>query len=294
MINIRGKLQDIGRPLVMGIVNLTSDSFYAGSRVDRKNLLNHARNMISQGADIIDLGACSTRPGSKPVNEEHETEILSHAVRTLRSGLPETIISIDTFRSSVAEKCIESGADVINDISGGEMDSGMFDTISKFKVPYIAGHMRGTPFDMHHHTDYDDVVAEVLSNLAHKADRLHQKGVCDVIIDPGFGFAKTLDQNYKILASLKIFKNIGCPILAGLSRKSMIYKELGLTPEEALCGTVALNMTALLNGADIIRVHDVRQAVETVKLFEAIKRNTLTPHIIDTRNLQGTRTIEIV
>lgn len=273
MLNIRGKLIMTDSPLVMGIINITSDSFFAGSRISEENLVAAVRRMLADGADIIDLGACSTRPGSCPVGEKEELEILTRAVKTIRHEFPEAVLSVDTFRSSVASASVLAGADIINDVSGGSMDGEMFSTVASLKVPYVLTHMRGTPETMQSKCDYEDVTAEVLRDLAFKADRLRQLGMCDVIIDPGFGFAKTPDQNWKLLSSLGYFKAIGAPLLVGLSRKSMLCRELGISPDLALNATTAANMLALVNGADILRVHDVKDAKETVNLFLAYRRN---------------------
>lgn len=293
-LNIRGHLKEFSSPIVMGVVNLTCDSFFAGSRTNRSELLQKVRAMAEAGATIIDLGACSTRPGSRPVPEIEESRRIVDAVKIIRSQYSDIIISVDTYRAEVAVKGIEAGADIINDISGGDLDPDMFETVAMLKVPYILGHTRGKPENMDQLTDYEDVASEVLSNLAFKADKLHQLGVCDVIIDPGFGFAKNLDQNYKLLAYLDAFHETGCPVLAGLSRKSMIYKELGCTPEEALNGTTALNMIALLNGADILRVHDVKEATDTIKLFEAYRRNLPGRHLIASVDARGKRKFTLI
>lgn len=294
ILNLKGKLTIAERPLVMGIINLTSDSFYAVSRTDSSRLPDVVEKMMSDGADIIDLGACSTRPGSLPVNEEDELSRLVRAVEMIRKNYESAIISVDTYRATVARKCIEAGADIINDISGGDMDGQMFQTVAELKVPYILTHTRGNPQTMQSMTDYTDVTADVFRDLTFKADRLRQMGVCDVIIDPGFGFAKTIDQNFRLLASLSSFKKTECPVLVGISRKSMIYKTLGINAEEALNGTTALNMTALINGADILRVHDVREASQTVKLFEAYKRNIPRKHCISTQDRGKNKEIELI
>lgn len=271
--NLKGRLFTADRPLVMGIVNVTPDSFFAASRVDGDGLLSRVAVMIDEGADILDIGGYSTRPGAAEVSADEELARLLPAVNRVREAYPDAIISVDTFRADVARKCVEAGADIINDIGGGDLDPDMFATVADLKVPYVLMHMRGTPADMQSRTDYDDVAADVLRDLAFKTDRLHQMGVCDVIVDPGFGFAKNVDQNFRLLASLRAFRSLGCAVLAGLSRKTMVWKELGITPDEALNGTTAVNMVALLNGADILRVHDVKEAAQTVRLFEAYKRN---------------------
>lgn len=280
-LNLGGRLVSYDRAAVMGIINVTPDSFFESSRTTTDLVTERVARLVADGADIIDIGGCSSRPGASEISSSEELERLIPAITRIRESFPDLPISVDTFRADVARECIASGADIINDIGGGDLDAEMFDTIAELRVPYVLMHMRGTPADMQNRTHYGNVVAEVLEDLARKADRLHQAGVCDVIIDPGFGFAKTVDQNYALLASLKAFRRIGCPILAGLSRKSMIWKELEITPDEALNGTTALNMIALMNGADILRVHDVKEACETIKLYEAYHRNlTDTPHLI--------------
>ena len=273
ILNIRGNLIVFNRPAVMGIVNVTPDSFFAGSRVPADSVTARVSEMMAQGADIIDLGGYSSRPGADTVTAEEELARLVPAIAAIRERFPDIPVSVDTFRADVARECIAQGADIINDIGGGDLDPEMFGTIADLRVPYILMHMRGTPATMQSLTYYDDVVADVLRDLAFKTDRLHQLGVNDVIIDPGFGFAKTVDQNYRLLAALGMFREIGCPVLAGVSRKTMIWKELGIHPDEALNGTTAINMIALMNGADILRVHDVRECAETVRLFCAYQRN---------------------
>lgn len=273
ILNIRGNLIEFNRPAVMGIVNVTPDSFFAGSRVPANSVTARVSEMMAQGADIIDLGGYSSRRGADTVTAEEELARLVPAIAAIRERFPDIPVSVDTFRADVARECIAQGADIINDIGGGDLDPEMFGTIADLRVPYILMHMRGTPATMQSLTDYDDVVADVLRDLAFKTDRLHQLGVNDVIIDPGFGFAKTVDQNYRLLAALGMFREIGCPVLAGVSRKTMIWKELGIRPDEALNGTTAINMIALMNGADILRVHDVRECAETVRLFCAYQRN---------------------
>ena len=273
ILNIRGNLIEFNRPAVMGIVNVTPDSFFAGSRVPADSVTARVSEMMAQGADIIDLGGYSSRPGADTVTAEEELARLVPAIAAIRERFPDIPVSVDTFRADVARECIAQGADIINDIGGGDLDPEMFGTITNLRVPYILMHMRGTPATMQSLTYYDDVVADVLRDLAFKTDRLHQLGVNDVIIDPGFGFAKTVDQNYRLLAALGMFREIGCPVLAGVSRKTMIWKELGIHPDEALNGTTAINMIALMNGADILRVHDVRECAETVRLFCAYQRN---------------------
>ncbi len=262
-INIRGRLLDFRRPWIMGILNVTDDSFFAGCRASsEEDVARRVREIRDQRADCIDIGACSTRPGALPVDAELELERLLTAIAIVRREWPDAVISVDTFRAHVARRCIEAGADIINDISGGTLDPDMFDTVAQLRVPYILMHMRGTPQTMSTLTQYEDVVADVISELACKLRALRERGVCDIIIDPGFGFAKNVEQNYQLLASLDEIRKMGLPVLVGISRKSMICKPLGITPADALPGTIALNSFALLHGASILRVHDVAQAVQ--------------------------------
>lgn len=264
-LNIKGRLVEIDRPLVMGIVNATPDSFYDSSRVlAPEAIAARVSDMIEQGADIIDIGACSTRPGAEVATEQQEMERLNIAVDAARQAAGDNVlISIDTYRASVARHCVEQlGADIINDISGGDLDHDMNTTVAQLQVPYIVMHMRGTPATMQQLTHYDDVAAEVLEELARKIDTLHQLGVNDVIADPGFGFAKNLEQNYRLLSCLEAFHALEVPLLVGVSRKSMIQKVLNCTANEALNGTTVVNTIAMMKGAHIIRVHDVKAAVE--------------------------------
>lgn len=262
-INIRGCLLDFRTPWVMGILNVTSDSFYSGCRAeDEAAVAARIRTIRDEGADCIDIGACSTRPGSVPVDEATELRRLLGAISIVRREWPDAVVSVDTFRASVARRCVEEGADIINDISGGAMDPDMFDTVADLHVPYILMHMRGVPADMQEHTDYSDVAADVITEIAFRVRALREKGVCDIIVDPGFGFAKDTDQNYRLLASLDEICRIGLPVLVGVSRKSMLWRPLGLHPADVLPGTLALQTFALLHGASIIRVHDVAPAVQ--------------------------------
>lgn len=248
----------------MGILNVTSDSFYAGCRVlDEEGILARVRTIRDEGADCVDIGACSTRPGSAPVDPETEESRLKIAIDIVRREWSDAVISVDTFRADVARRCVEAGADIINDISGGLLDEAMFDTVADLRVPYILTHMRGTPADMSAQTNYNDVVADVVTELAFRIKQLRERGVCDIIVDPGFGFAKDTVQNYNLLASLDEICKIGLPVLVGISRKSMIWRPLGITPADSLPGTIALNSFALLHGASIIRVHDVAAALQT-------------------------------
>lgn len=270
-IRIKDKLYDFKDPKVMGILNVTPDSFYAGSRVGSE-AASRASEMLAEGADILDIGGYSSRPGAEDISSEREYDRLAPALDAIRSEHPEAIISVDTFRADVARKTVENFAvDIINDISGGTLDPEMRDTVAALGTPYILMHMRGTPTTMQQMCRYDDVVADVLSELAFKTDDFRQAGVHDIIVDPGFGFAKTTEQNYSLLAALNIFHETGCPVLAGISRKSMLFKPLGIAPDDAGPATVAVHSMALMLGADIIRVHDVRQAVQSVKIFKMLK-----------------------
>lgn len=273
-LNLHGRLVTIDRPWVMGIINVTPDSFYSGSRVnDERPLIERVRQMLDEGADVLDLGACSTRPGSEQVNAEQEMERLQWALGVMRREAPDVIISVDTYRADVARRCVEEwGADIINDISGGTIDKAMFATVAELKVPYVLMHMRGTPETMASLTDYDDVAADVLEWMARRIDELRQLGVADVIADPGFGFAKTQEQNYELLARLEAFHALNAPLLVGVSRKRMIYTPLGCTADEALNGTTVINTIALQQGAHILRVHDVKAAVEAVRLTSLLRQ----------------------
>ncbi len=271
-LNVGGNLVSLDAPIVMGILNVTPDSFYSKSRLSAdKTIVEVAAQMIDEGASILDIGGYSTRPGATEVSIEEEINRVTTAINAIRKHFSEVFISIDTFRSQVVKAAIESGANMINDVSGGNLDDKMFKTVSELSVPYILMHMRGTPETMKEMTDYNHLLNDIANDLAEKCSQLKSYGVSDIIIDPGFGFAKTIDQNYEILRNLGYFKRLKLPILAGLSRKSMIYKTLDSSPEEALNGTTALNITALLNGASILRVHDVKAASETIKLYQAYK-----------------------
>lgn len=268
----KGKLLLLDRPWLMGILNITPDSFYSGSRVfeNLDLVLNKAEQMIQEGADIIDIGGYSSRPGSDEISTQEELERVIPVIKAIKKQFPEILISIDTFRAEVSQQAVQSGADFVNDISSGELDPDMLETVGKLDVPYIAMHMKGTPKNMQTFTDYHDILSEIMYFFAKKKQECIKAGIKDVIFDPGFGFAKTLEQNYWILKNLYYFKTIQSPILVGLSRKSMIYKTLEILAEEALNGTTALNMVALLNGAKILRVHDVKEAKQTLKLFNQL------------------------
>ncbi|MCH7415325.1 dihydropteroate synthase [Belliella sp. R4-6] len=268
----KGKLLLIERPWVMGILNITPDSFFEGSRLgkDEDKILKNAAAMISDGANILDIGGYSSRPGAQEVSLAEEMDRVIGAIETIKKVFPEILISVDTFRSEVAKKSVQSGADFVNDISAGTLDPQMIPVVGNLDVPYIAMHMRGNPSNMQGQTNYEDILLELLKYFSEKMNECKEAGIKDVIIDPGFGFAKTLEQNYWILKNLSYFKTIQAPLLVGLSRKSMIYKKLETTAENALNGTTALNMAALINGANILRVHDVKEAIETVKLYKQL------------------------
>ncbi|MDX9930643.1 MAG: dihydropteroate synthase [Bacteroidales bacterium] len=275
LINLSGRLFDMSRPLVMGVINVTDDSFYHASRhLKPVDAVDTAVRFLSEGADIIDIGGCSTRPGSAGVTEEEERARIMPVLREIRRELPEAVISLDTYRSSIALEAVEaSGIDIINDISGGTMDQNMFPTVAKLRIPYVMMHIRGTPENMQADTVYEDVVSDIVSWLGTRVAILLGEGVRDIIVDPGIGFGKNVSQNFEILSRLQDFKIIGLPIMVGVSRKSLIWRTLETEPSDALNGTTALNMAALMNGADILRVHDVREAVQTVKLFEKMRQS---------------------
>ena len=272
-INVNGRLMDLSEPQVMGILNITPDSFYAGSRgVTNRYILDRCQQIMDEGASIIDIGACSTRPGADDVSMEDEMSRLRTGLELVRKHCPDAIISIDTFRADVAKMCVEEyGASIINDISAGQMDEQMFPTIARLGVPYIIMHMKGTPKDMQTCPQYDHFLKEIFYFFSEKVQKLRDLGVKDIIIDPGFGFGKTLEHNYQLMNHLEEFKLFELPVLVGVSRKSMIYKLLETTPEEALNGTTVLNAIAIQKGAHILRVHDVKEAVETVKIIGKMK-----------------------
>ena len=272
-LNIHGRLIEYDRPAIMGIINVTPDSFYAGSRTKADEIGRRVRSMIDDGADMIDIGAYSSRPGAAEVSEEEEIDRLSEGMAALREAAPDVVVSVDTFRASVAKAAIEQmGADIVNDISGGDLDGRMFETVASLRVPYILMHMRGTPADMQTLTEYPDgVTAEVLRDLSVKLRTLRLAGISDVIVDPGFGFAKTLEQNYRLMADLPMFAEmLDAPVLVGVSRKSMVTRALGVTAKDALNGTTVLNTIALLGGAQILRVHDVKACAEAVRIVSML------------------------
>ncbi|RHR55650.1 dihydropteroate synthase [Parabacteroides sp. AF17-28] len=273
-LNIRGTLTSLETPLVMGILNITPDSFYADSRKQTEAAIEERiQTILSEGGQIIDIGGYSSRPDAVEVSPEEEMSRLAFALKILNVHYPDTPLSVDTFRADVARRCVEEyGVAIVNDISGGELDREMFDTVARLHVPYIMMHMRGTPQTMQQHTDYTDMMEEIMLYFAGKVRRLRLLGVNDIILDPGFGFSKTVDQNYALMSHLREFGEFGLPLLVGVSRKSMIYKFLGGTPADSLNGTTVLNTFALMNGADILRVHDVRAAVEAVKIVNQLKQ----------------------
>ncbi len=271
-LNCNGKLIDLSTPKVMGILNVTPDSFYDGGRFKNDTcFLSHAERLLNEGATFVDIGAYSSKPGADFVSETEELNRLIPIVRLVHDAFPETPISIDSFRSNVINESIQAGAAMVNDISGGQLDPLMFETVGKLGVPYILMHMRGTPQTMQQMTSYSNVTKEVYSYFTERIELAKKKHIKDIIIDLGFGFSKTLEQNFKLLESLDFFKNLNLPILAGISRKSMIYKPLDTSAEHALNGTTALHMIALEKGAKLLRVHDVKEAIECVKLHRALK-----------------------
>ncbi|TPG32134.1 dihydropteroate synthase [Flavobacterium pectinovorum] len=268
LINCKGKLLDLSIPKVMGILNVTPNSFFDGGKYKNEaEIISQVEKMLSEGATFIDIGAYSSKPSAEFVTEQEEIERIVPVVELILKHFPEALLSIDTFRAEVAKASLESGAAIINDIAAGELDDKMFDVIAKYNVPYIMMHMRGNPQTMQSLTQYEDMVKEMLFYFSEKVKRARSLGINDIILDPGFGFAKTTDQNYEVLQKMELFNLLELPVLAGVSRKSMIYKTLNNTAEEALNGTTVLNTIALTKGAKILRVHDVKEAVECVTLF---------------------------
>ncbi len=271
-LNIKGKLFDLNSPKVMGILNATPDSFYKESRsTNISAILTKAEQMLNEGADILDIGGFSTRPNAKDVTTEEELKRVIPVIKRISKVFPNAILSIDTFRSEVAKQAIEAGASIINDVSGGQADNAMFETVATLKAPYILMHMRGTPTKMMADVNYENITKEVVSFFVSQTHKLKKLGHNDIIIDPGFGFSKNLEQNYKLLKHLNHLQIVGYPVLIGVSRKSMIYKLLKTTPEMALNGTNILNFASLEKGAKILRVHDVKEAQEAIKLYNAIQ-----------------------
>ncbi|GAA4058901.1 dihydropteroate synthase [Flavobacterium chungnamense] len=270
-INCKGKLIDLSTPKVMGILNVTPNSFYDGGKhIDEKSILLQVEKMLLEGATFIDIGGYSSKPSAEFVTEEEELQRILPIVQKVLNEFPETIISIDTFRSKVARETIESGAAMINDISAGNLDDAMLQTIANLQVPYIMMHMRGTPQTMQKMTHYENIIKEMIFYFSERVAKARSLGINDLIIDPGFGFAKTLEQNFEVLSKLELFQMLELPLLVGVSRKSMIYKTLDTTAEFALNGTTSLNTISLMKGAKILRVHDVKEAVECVKLFNQL------------------------
>ena len=270
-IKIKGELINFSVPKIMGILNVTPDSFYDGGKYNsEKKILNQVEKMISSGADIIDIGGYSSRPGAKEISIENELSRVIPIIQLISKGFPNIIISVDTFRSTVADQAVNSGAHMINDISGGNLDSNMFKTVSKLDVPYILMHMRGSPKNMMNNTNYDDILNEIKNYFSERISKAKLDGVNDIIIDPGFGFSKTKEQNYNLMNRLEFLKEFKTPIVVGISRKSMIYKTLDTTPDKALNGSTILHTISLLKGANILRTHDVLEAVECVKIIRQL------------------------
>jgi len=272
-INCKGKILSLADPLVMGIINATPDSFYQGHLKDGIDaMLRMAEQMLADGADILDVGGQSTRPGSERISVDEELARVLPLIEAIHQKIPEAIISIDTYYSKVSAVAVSAGASIVNDISAGNMDEAMLDTVASMQVPYVCMHMKGEPATMQREAVYEDLVKEVLDFFIRKIESCSKAGIKDVIIDPGFGFGKTIEQNFRLLRSLSVLSITGKPILAGLSRKSTIYKTLGITADKALNGTTVLNTMALMNGASILRVHDIKAAKEAVQLFNAYKK----------------------
>jgi dihydropteroate synthase len=273
-INCKGRLLDLSTPKVMGVLNLTPDSFYDGGKFkNEKEALEQVEKNIQDGMDILDIGAYSSRPGADHISEEEELKRQSSVLQQITKEFPDLIISIDTFRSEVAKASIDQGAHIINDISAGNLDVNMMDFIADSQVPYIMMHMRGTPQTMKSMTSYEHLVTDIISYFSKKVMEARAKGINDILIDPGFGFAKTIDQNFELLNHLKALKSLNLPVLSGISRKSTIYKTLNIDAKEALNGTTALNMVALMNGSSILRVHDVLEAKQCITLHQKLIEN---------------------
>lgn len=270
-LNCNGKLVDIASPIIMGILNVTPDSFFDGGKYqDDSSILNKTEQMVAEGATIIDVGGMSSRPGAKVIDTETELKRVIPSIQQIKKRFPEIIISIDTVRSQVAKEAIEHGASIVNDISAGSLDDALLETVASYNVPYILMHMQGRPEMMQTEPRYQDVVVDVLDFLIEKLGELRALKIKDVIIDPGFGFGKEIQHNFRLLKRMRAFQILECPILAGISRKSFIYKTLNISAKDALTGTIALHMTALDQGAKILRVHDVKEASETIKIWKAL------------------------
>lgn len=273
-INCKGQLIDLSSPKVMGILNITPDSFFDGGQYKNETeIINKTESMLNAGASFIDIGGYSSRPGADFVSEDEELHRVIPVIELILKHFPETLISVDTFRSRVAEQSIKAGAAIINDISAGKLDKSMLTIVGKLGVPYIMMHMKGNPKTMQQQTNYKDLIKEIVSYFSERIAKAHDVKINDIIIDPGFGFAKTLEQNYELLKQMELLEMLDKPILAGISRKSMIYKSLNTTPENALNGTTALHMVALQKGASILRVHDVKEAMECITLFNQLTLN---------------------
>lgn len=273
-LNINGRLVDLTSPKIMGILNVTPDSFFDGGRyLEEDKILRHVEKLLNDGATFIDVGGYSSRPNAPDTSTEEELRRVLMAIRLIVKTFPEVWVSIDTFRSEVAKAALEEGSVMVNDISGGQLDPAIWDVVSVYKVPYIIMHMRGTPQTMSRMTEYQNLVKDIIDYFHRILFNLRQKGIHDVIIDPGFGFAKTIDQNFQLLGELQALTVLGHPILAGLSRKSMIWKTLNIKPEEALNGTTSLHTIALLKGASILRVHDVKEAKQVIQLYQEMNRD---------------------
>ncbi|MFN5334485.1 MAG: dihydropteroate synthase [Bacteroidota bacterium] len=271
-LNCKGRLLCAETPIVMGILNITPDSFYEGSRFENSSTMIHkAGEMIQEGATILDIGGQSSRPGAEPITAEEEWKRIAPAIQSIRENFPEIFISVDTYYASVAQSAVEAGADIINDISAGKLDPEMIPTVAHLNIPFIAMHMKGNPSNMQEQTTYKDLLGDIIDYFTERIQYLHKAGIKDVIIDPGFGFAKTIEQNFKLLSNLEDLQILQMPILAGLSRKSMIYKTLGISPGESLNGSSVLHTIALTKGAQILRTHDVKEAVECIKLTEKLR-----------------------
>lgn len=275
-VNVKGRLLDLATPQVMGILNVTPDSFYSGSRMQtEEEIAARARQIIDEGASIIDIGAYSSRPNAEHISAEEEMNRLRTGLDIINLNHPDAIVSVDTFRANVAEQCVKDyGVAIINDISAGEMDEQMFQTVATLGVPYIMMHMQGTPQNMQKEPRYENLIKEVFLYFARKVQQLRDLGAKDIILDPGFGFGKSLEHNYELMAHLEEFRVFELPLLVGISRKSMIYKFLGGTPQDSLNGTTVLDTVALMKGANILRVHDVREAVESVRIIEKLKEES--------------------
>ena len=274
ILNIKGNILDLSSPKIMGVLNVTPDSFYDGGVYsNEKKILLQVEKMISDGADIIDIGGFSSKPGAKTISVKEEEKRVIPIIKLINNTFNKIIISVDTFRGEIAEKSLNEGASIINDISGGNLDKNIYKIANKYRVPYIMMHMKGVPANMQANPKYENINYEIIKDFSYKIDLAEKKGVCDIIIDPGFGFGKSIEHNYQILNNIKLYTVLKKPILVGISRKSMIYKLLKTDPSKALNGTTSLNTIALINGANILRVHDVKEAKEVIKLYSFLKEN---------------------